>query len=274
MARAPGPRRVLHRHRPLLPRHHRPKSTALRFGTDAPGSPHLVSLTGNGVASPPTAPGIAFSPAAVAFGNQTVGTLSGSRSVTVTNTGTANLVITSVALSGGETADFPNLTTNCATLAPGAQCIITLAFAPNAVGNRATNIVVVDNVPSAGSAQIIPVSGIGIAPGTPSVGLNPPSVDFGDQQVNTQSGAQAVTITNTGTATLTLSNAPVLFGGDTSQFQIVSDGCWSGSGSLAPGASCTVTVRFFPGTTGQKSSALRFNTNASSGPHLVSLTGA
>ncbi|MFN8512852.1 MAG: choice-of-anchor D domain-containing protein [Chloroflexia bacterium] len=205
----------------------------------------------------------------MAFGNQTVGTLSGSRSVTVTNTGTANLVITSVALSGGETADFPNLTTNCATLAPGAQCIITLAFAPNAVGNRATNIVVVDNVPSAGSAQIIPVSSI--APGTPSVGLNPPSVDFGDQQVNTQSGAQAVTITNTGTATLTLSNAPVLFGGDTSQFQIVSDGC--GVTTLTPGASCTVAIRFTPTSVGQKSATLVFTSNISGTFSIVTLTG-
>jgi hypothetical protein len=196
------------------------KSTALRFQSDAPGSPHLVSLTGNGVAAPTSAPAISFSPAAVAFGNQTVGSISGAQTVIVTNTGTADLAIASVTVAGGDNGDFVGAATNCATVAPGGQCYITLYFAPLATGNRSSSIVVVSNV-AGGSTQIVPVSGTGVAPGTPTVSLNPQSVAFGDQQVSTPSGAQAVTITNTGTATLTVSSAPSVVGGNTGQFEIL-----------------------------------------------------
>src|SRR6185436_3816448 len=63
-----------------------PRSAALSIGSDAAGSPHGVTLTGNGVQ-----PGIQVIPTSLDFGDQRVGVVSASRSITVTNTGTAPL---------------------------------------------------------------------------------------------------------------------------------------------------------------------------------------
>ncbi|MFN8537723.1 MAG: choice-of-anchor D domain-containing protein [Thermomicrobiales bacterium] len=192
----------------------------------------------------------------------------------MTNTGTANLSITSVAVAGGNSGDFVGAATNCAVgpIAPGRRCHITLSFAPNAVGNRASAIVVQSNV-AGGSTQIVPVSGLGVAAGAPSVGLSPTSIDFGDQLSGTQSGTQAVTITQHQERHADAHRAAEPLRRQRRQFRHRLRRHQAGSGNLAPGA-CTVTaVRFSPGSTGQRSTALRFDTNASGSPHLVNLTG-
>ena len=73
------------------------RSATLSIPSNASGSPHGVALSGNGVAAP--APAVTLSPASVAFGNQTVGG-SIAKPITLTNSGSAALGITSIVASG------------------------------------------------------------------------------------------------------------------------------------------------------------------------------
>ena len=105
------------------------------------------------------APAVNLSTSTVNFGNQATGTSSSPQSVSLTNIGTAQLTINSIAVSGGTSGDFVQ-TNNCpATVAPAGSCTITITFTPANTGTRASTVVITDNAP--GSPQTINLSGTG-----------------------------------------------------------------------------------------------------------------
>jgi len=122
-----------------------PTSPSTRAGLisvtdDAPGSPQTVSLSGVGVA---TSPAVCLSSSSINFGNQPVGTTSGTRPITVTNCGTANLVISSATTGANFTAS-----TACATVTPGNICTVNVAFAPTAAGTLTGTLSIASNAAS------------------------------------------------------------------------------------------------------------------------------
>src|SRR5580698_1581432 len=75
----------------------------------------------DGPTPPPATPVASLSPASAGFGNQTVGVTSTASLVTLTNTGTAALTLSSIAIGGANSGDFAE-SNNCGTsLAPGAN---------------------------------------------------------------------------------------------------------------------------------------------------------
>jgi hypothetical protein len=135
------------------------ESATLAFTDSDISSPQNVSLTGTGSA---TAPGVGFDHASVPFGGVMLTTTSSATNVKLTNTGVGALTITSIAVSG----DFAATGTGAsacpispATLAAGANCIISVTFAPTVVGARTGALTVTDN--ANGSPQSIPLSGTG-----------------------------------------------------------------------------------------------------------------
>jgi hypothetical protein len=98
-----------------------------------------------------------------------------------------------------------------------------------------------------------------------TVSLSPVSLVFSSQTVNTASTAQTVTLTNTGSANLTINSTAIT--GDFGQ----TNNCGT---SLAGGKSCTFSVIFTPTATGTRTGALTISDNASGSPQSVSLTGA
>jgi hypothetical protein len=102
-------------------------------------------------------PVIALNPTSLAFGEVVVGTVSAPRSVTVSNTGTANLAFSSV---GTTNARFAAANGCPASLAPGANCTIGVTFAPTAVGALAANLVIVTNASNTPNAAVT-LSGTG-----------------------------------------------------------------------------------------------------------------
>jgi hypothetical protein len=114
------------------------------------------------------------------------------------------------------------------------------------------------------------ISEFEIFPGTggttgPAISTNKASLSFGNQTVGTTSGAQTVTVSNTGNAAATISS--VSASGPFAQ----TNNCGS---SLAAGASCTVNVTFTPTTTGSQSGTLSIASNAPGSPATVSLSGS
>jgi len=155
-----------------------------------------------------------LSPTSLAFGNQTVGTTSAAKVVTLSNTGTAALSITSIAVAGTNVGDFTQTHTCLSSLAAGARCTISVTFKPAATGTRSARVSVTDN--ASGSPQAVVLSGSGVSSSTtgPAVSLSPTSLAFGNQTVGTTSAVKYATLTNTGHATLTFSGSFAISGGD------------------------------------------------------------
>jgi phospholipase C len=104
-------------------------------------------------------PIVTLSTKTMLFGSQTVGTTSAFKSVTVTNSGTSALTITSIVAS----ANFGE-TTNCgATIPAGKRCAIKVTFSPTTTGVLNGTVTITDN--AAGSPQIIKLRGTGVAQG-------------------------------------------------------------------------------------------------------------
>lgn len=125
-------------------------SGAVVLDDNAPGSPQAVKLYGAG--SLPTA---GVSPASLAFSSVDVGATSTAQTVTLKNTSSAVLTISSISTSG----DFSQ-TNNCgSSLTGSASCTISVKFAPTTVGSRSGTLSVADNASS--NLQTVALSGSG-----------------------------------------------------------------------------------------------------------------
>src|SRR5207302_1047114 len=150
------------------------------------------------------APVASLSPTSLDFGAQTVNTTSAPQTVTLSNTGNATLSSINISISGGNNLDFAQ-TNNCpASLGSNSSCSINVTFTPTATGSRSAALTVTDS--ATGSPQAASLTGVGTAP---AVTLNPASLTFGNQQVSTTSAAQAVTLTNSGSAPLSISSIAI-----------------------------------------------------------------
>jgi F5/8 type C domain/Pectate lyase superfamily protein/Abnormal spindle-like microcephaly-assoc'd, ASPM-SPD-2-Hydin len=198
---------------------------------------------------------VSISPSAVGFGTVATGGASAAQAVTVTNSGSAAAPVSSVAISG----DFTQ-TNNCgSSIAAGASCTVNVTFRPTASGSRTGTL----TVTAAGITNSVPLSGTGVAPG-PILTANPSSLSFVGTIVGSPSATQTVAVSNTGTTSATVSG--VTTSGDFSQ----TNTC----GTLAVGASCTVTVRFTPSAAGSRTGTLSIASNANNNPATVALSGS
>jgi phospholipase C len=205
------------------------------------------------------APNVNFSPSSLDFGSQLVGTTTAPQDFTLTNVGTANLNITAITLAGANPGEFSQ-TKNCGTVvAVGANCKISVIYAPTQMGSESASVVINDD--SADSPQSLMVTGTGIAP---QVDLSPPSLTFPDQTVGTTSAPMMVTLSNTGTAPLNISG--ITSTGDFAQ----SNDCGA---VLGAGTSCTITATFTPTQVGPASGAIIITDDASGSPHVINLIG-
>jgi hypothetical protein len=240
------------------------RSASLSFVDDAPNSPQTVALTGTGASA---APAISFNPTSLSYGNQNVGTTSAAKSVTVTNTGTAALHVSIVALAGTNSGDFTISADTCtgATVAVNATCSVSVTFTPGATGARSATLTFTDD--AGGSPQTVALSGAGTAAG---IAFNPASLSFGNQGTGSTSAAQPVTVTNSGTATLHITSV-TLTGTNAGDFAKSADTCTGQA--IAASATCTVSVTFTPTATGARSASLSFADDAPSSPQTVALSG-
>jgi hypothetical protein len=198
-------------------------------------------------------------PLSLSFGEGQVGRTSQSRPVMLTNSVKATLNISGISVTGLDSSDF-NQTNDCGTsLTSGASCTINVSFSPSLTGDRSASISVTDN--AANSPQMVTLSGIGVAP---AVTLLPTQLIFPTTVVFTSSPTKAVMLTNTGQGVLTITSILA-----TSPF-IQTNTCGT---TIAPGASCTITVRFKPSNKGQVAGSLAITDNAPGSPQRVQLSG-
>ena len=202
-----------------------------------------------------SAPSVSLSPASLEYSAQAVGSTSQPQTVLLRNMGSSILSILSIKIS----ADFAE-TDNCGSSVPAAgSCAFSVTFIPAAGGLRSGSILVQDN--AAGSPHLINLNGSGSGA---VVTLTPTSVAFPAQPVGTSSAAQAVTLTNSGSASLNISSLQVT--GDFLQ----TDNCPT---ALTSGSSCTINITFTPTASGTRSAALTISDDAAGNSQTVPLTG-
>ncbi len=230
-----------------------PQTGTLTFTDTAPGSPHTVTLSGNGVGGS----AVSLAPTGLTFANQVVGTTSAAQTVTLTNTGTGTLTITSIVPTG----DFAITGSTCgATLAASANCTFGVTFTPTATGTRTGAVTITDN--AADSPQTVGLTGTGISGAAVTLSTN--SLQLPDTHVNQTCQPGTVTLTSTGSAPVAISSITV-----SGQFTETNT-C---PASLTPGNSCAVTVTFAPTTTGAQTGTLTITSNAANSPNTVALSG-
>jgi phospholipase C len=164
----------------------------------------------------------------------------------------SSLTISGIAASG----DVSQTNTCPATLAKGSTCSITVSFSPKASGNRTGTIRITDNDPS--SPQMVGLTGTGT-----SIFVTAPK-QF-PRVVVGASSPQTYTMTNFGAAPLSISSISTR--GDFSDTTTC-------TAQLAPSASCTITVKFSPISSGNRYGALFVRSNDAYSPYVVVLQGA
>jgi FlaG/FlaF family flagellin (archaellin) len=202
------------------------------------------------------------SPASLSFRNQALDTSSTSREVTLTSTGTTNLNISSITITGSNASDFAE-TSHCpASLAPGHACTIDVQFTPSQTGARTAAVTITDN--AASSPQTVRLSGTGIV----QADLSRTDVTFRAQRVRTTSAPEEVTLTNNLSAALAI--ASITFtGADPGDFSATNT-CGRRLGAVSQ---CWIFVTFRPGATGTRTATLNVNDSANNSPQTVALTG-
>lgn len=218
-----------------------------------------IQVTSSTVSITWVAPTAQLDKTSIDFGNQPINTSSDPRDITLSNPGSAPLAISSIDISG----DFSQTNDCGSSLASNAGCTIHVTFKPTATGSRSGTLSVSDN--ASDSPQKVALSGTGTAA---AVKLDQSKLDFGNQTVNTASASQSVTLTNSGTAPLTITG--VSLGGTNAGDFSETTSC---TGSVAPGDSCVTTVTFTPADTGYRTATLTFADSAADSPQSVALSG-
>jgi hypothetical protein len=204
---------------------------------------------------------LTLAPPSMSFAPQLIRTPSGLQSETVTNTGTAAVVISSIAITGINAADFGESNTCESSIGAGANCTISVTFTPNLPGPRGASITITDD--SMGSPHSVSLSGTGLTSGS-SATLSATSMAFGNQTLDTTSSAQSVTLSNYGATTLNIAD----FAASTNFGETMT--C---NPTLVSGASCTIDVTLTPSNTGNLNGTLSVADSAGDSPQIVSLSG-
>ncbi|MGO9124569.1 MAG: Ig-like domain-containing protein [Terriglobales bacterium] len=224
------------------------------------GSPWLLAVALLALWPVSNAAAQTLNPTSLTFASQVVGTTSGSKVVTLTNSPAAAITISSISASG----DFGQ-TNNCPiapnTLAPGAKCQISVTFTPTLLGTRNGTLTVIDN--ASNSPQTAALTGSGVAPAV----LVPNVLTFANQVVNTTSTAQVITVGNYQTVALIITSISI--SGDFAQAST----CPLSPAALAARSSCTISVMFTPTALGARTGTLTVNDNASNSPQTAQLGG-
>lgn len=218
------------------------KTASINVNAGGGAGTQTVALTGTGSTT-----GYTLSPTTLAFGSIAKGTASPPLSVTLTNSGSTALPITSITLAGTNRALFTQTNTCGSSVAGGSTCTIRVVFTPTSAGAKTATLDV--NAGGGAGTQTVALTGSGTA--AAAYTLTPASLAFGSIAKNTVSAPLLLTVTNGGSAALPVTSI-VLAGTNRSQF-VQTNTC----GSSVPGkSSCTISVKFAPTSTGAKTATV------------------
>ncbi|HEY1741719.1 MAG TPA: choice-of-anchor D domain-containing protein [Granulicella sp.] len=174
-----------------------------------------------------------ITPSSIAFPNTAIGFTSAAQPVTITNSGSTSVTLSSIAITGTNAADFSQTNDCGSSLAPAASCIVQIIAAPSASSARNAYLGVTSSSPD--SPQYVALSVTGTTPNGGPVTISPSTLSF-----NIADTVQDITLSNLGSTPLAIKSITET---DTSvgatSFSIVGNNCGS---SLAAQSVCTISV--------------------------------
>lgn len=216
------------------------------------------------VSSAASASSVTASPTSINFGSVNVGS-SAQQQIKITNSTAFGVTITSVTVSGNYFA-ISGITAPL-SLNSGVSHTLTVSFGPKAAGTQSGKIVVQGR--GFTTALDVTLSANGVASGSgPSVSVVPTSASLGNVPVGS-SNSQTFTVTNHGTATVSVSSETV--SGTGFSMTGLADGAQIGAGK-----SSTFNVAFKPTKTGTVvgSTSINFSASGKTVPLTISLSGS
>jgi hypothetical protein len=203
---------------------------------------------------------LTFSPASLNLGNVTVGA-SAAQTITATTSGGA-VNFTSAAISGN--SDF-TIASNACTGSIPSSCATQIQFAPTAAAPETATVTYTDD--ATGSPQTVAVSGTGV-PATPTLTINPTSLNFGGVQVHSTSSSGPIVLT-IASGPVTFTGTPALTGANAADFALASNTCTA----TVSAPSCQTVVSFTPSLVAPESATLTYTDSATTSPQSIPLTG-
>ena len=217
-----------------------------------------VSLPLTGIS---VAPSAALSTPTLAFGTTELGAIE-SMSATLTNTGIGSLKNITVS---NPLTPF-SLVSGCSASIPvGGNCTITVGYTASATTLQSATMSITDGLVGSPLTQTLALTGTGVAA---KATVSPASLAFASTQVGQTSAPQSVTLTNTGTVLMTVTN--VTFSGTAGNYAVVSNNC----NNIAKGSTCSISVDFTPQTAAVHNSTMTISDGtATTSRQTVTLTG-
>jgi hypothetical protein len=215
----------------------------------------------------PAYAGVGVTPAALSFGSVPVSTTSAAVTIVVTNNSNQSTVIQQV------TSSLPEFVVVSPampiSIGPKGRASFQVVFKPDAALTFNGSIVI-NPGRKGGSSVSISASGIGTAAApaqtqTYLLSTSASSLSFGNTLVGS-SASQAITLTNTGTASVNISQVAATGAG----FNITG---FSGGVTLAAGQRLPLTASFAPAATGAVSGSISVVSTATNSPAIISLSG-
>lgn len=212
----------------------------------------------------------------VNFEARLIGTVSAQHNFTLTNNGDTQMIVGTggATLGGTNPGQFTIVTsgTTCTqgfhVAANGGTCIVVVTFTPNTPNNQAGSKVANVQVPwndangvTHNATDTLSGTSLTAIAGTPS----PTSLTFGSTVVGAHSVPKTVTMTNSGTGTMTVVSLGFTGGGP---FSVTTDGCGS---SIAPGT-CTYALRYNASAVGSQTGSFNVTFDVTSNGAVVEQT--
>ncbi len=229
------------------------RTGAIVITDNAPGSPHVITLTGTGTWQEVGVLGL--SARVLDFGQHVVGVTSPPLSLRVFNSGGATLALHSIEVDEGS---FRHSSACGGSLAPGASCHVDVWFTPEFVGEHARTLRISDGVGTL-SVRLV---GIGVAAAVPRLAVVS-SIDFGPVVVGA-SARRTLSLSNAGEGVLVVQTV-----GATGTAFGISGSC----AALAPAEACVLEAVFSPGAVGAHAGRIDIASNDSRGTVSVGLSG-
>ncbi|MDH7515823.1 MAG: choice-of-anchor D domain-containing protein, partial [Bacteroidota bacterium] len=221
----------------------------------------VVSLSGVAVDAPLLTPVTS----SLDFGSVLIGS-SSSRTLQITNTGTGTLTITSASVAGTHAADFTILSPSTLSIPAGKKDSIILSFTPQGSGKREAELHLQSN-DRTNPVTTVWMTGLGERP-LPVMALSPDMLEFDTLFVG-EERLRSVLIRNTGNGPLEVTGTSVT-GPDAGCFT-VAQAC---AGTIDPQQADSLTIRFAPGTPGEKEAFFSVSGNDPLHPsRMVTLRG-
>ena len=224
----------------------------------------IVPISGTGVA-----PEFEINPFSQDFGLVLVGSTSTSQTFSITNPGTANLIISSLSIPTSEHSNQFTISGNTGlpwTITPhGTAGTFTVSFAPTTTGSKNAYVRIIHNAD--GTPTNVPILGTGDP--LPEPNITPGTIDFGTITIGQSSSPQTVTITNVGGGSLIINTISLPSGEN--QYEL-------NNGNILPvtltaNQSISFSATFKPTSAGVKTSNISIAHNTAGSPFIIPMTG-